>query len=664
MTFTISTPRTPVGQRPGLGIGVKILTGVALVSNLFIALLLYGHVRSGDTLARRVDEVLLVKEQLNDNLRQSVAGLQGKLLDISGSFKADDGSRLLARIEASSTILGRRTLEGRESYGPHFDRSQRRDLAKGTPIVGRDGTNLTLAVPVMDAKGHFAEAVTLLSLKSRHDAADDMAELQGLLATVGAQEDGEALRQRVDQAVAAMGEAAMAAENGRTEILSHIENIRHQEGQLVDLRMQQRRLSLIMGGVVAAANLLALLVLVRTVVERPLRRLTAAVAGLDGRKAADIPYTHRRDQIGILAGALHNFHGALQRLEEEGARQQRDKEAMEEMLASLTQVVDTLDARSTDLAGNALTLRQSALTTQKEAEAVGRQAEETARHNHQVANGAALLQKAVSAIDGRVSLQNGIAATLLADNTQGLQHLTALDRNLADMVAILTTLEEINDQTKLLSLNATIEAARAGEAGRGFAVVAGEIRALSQKTALATREARERLAAIEGARSILTSHLHKVHGQIQRQEELSRDIGMAVTEQRRVSIDIARLAEESAAISGQVSESIAAVASDAAAGLKLAAAVHDAAGDISRRLGELLEDGHSRLGRLMSGNTTGEAAAEAGQSEERLCGETTGQAAPGASPITALRPAGEKPPRKKDPAPAIAGPGTVPCPAR
>jgi hypothetical protein len=195
-------------------------------------------------------------------------------------------------------------------------------------------------------------------------------------------------------------------------------------------------------------------------------------------------------------------------------------------------------------------------------------------------------------------------------------------------------------------------------------VVAGEIRALSQMTAQATREARERLEAIEGSRSILTGHLHKVHGQIQCQEEHSRDIGMAVTEQRRVSIDIARLAEESAAISGQVSESIAAVASDAAAGLKLAAAVHDAAGDISRRLGELLEDGRNRLGRLMAGNTAGEAAEGVGQPAEGLCLETSGATAPGVSAATTLRPAGGKPPRKKDAAAALAGPGSVPCPAR
>ncbi|MBE5934423.1 MAG: hypothetical protein E7262_01355 [Lachnospiraceae bacterium] len=60
--------------------------------------------------------------------------------------------------------------------------------------------------------------------------------------------------------------------------------------------------------------------------------------------------------------------------------------------------------------------------------------------------------------------------------------------NARNVKNIISGIDEISEQTNLLSLNASIESARAGAAGKGFAIVAEEIRHLSEQTAELTRD--------------------------------------------------------------------------------------------------------------------------------------------------------------------------------
>ncbi|WP_244138690.1 methyl-accepting chemotaxis protein, partial [Burkholderia vietnamiensis] len=82
----------------------------------------------------------------------------------------------------------------------------------------------------------------------------------------------------------------------------------------------------------------------------------------------------------------------------------------------------------------------------------------------------------------RATTRTGCDAVQATERT-----MEAISQCSKQIVAIVATIDTIAFQTNILALNAAVEAARAGESGRGFAVVAGEVRALAQRCAGASR---------------------------------------------------------------------------------------------------------------------------------------------------------------------------------
>ncbi|PKF76542.1 methyl-accepting chemotaxis protein [Vibrio sp. vnigr-6D03] len=124
--------------------------------------------------------------------------------------------------------------------------------------------------------------------------------------------------------------------------------------------------------------------------------------------------------------------------------------------------------------------------------------------------------------------------------------LAELESNTNNVGSILSTIQNVAEQTNLLALNAAIEAARAGEHGRGFAVVADEVRVLASNTQSSATEINALLVELQ----------NEAHGAVEAMSQGLESSSLGVHNAREAGQSLSEITTQVASIT-QVNKQIA-----------------------------------------------------------------------------------------------------------
>lgn len=181
----------------------------------------------------------------------------------------------------------------------------------------------------------------------------------------------------------------------------------------------------------------------------------------------------------------------------------------------VTESTESLESLSTETASTALeqsTGVKEIVSTMEDADQLFKNIEGKVKDVSLVANKTASeVQTGINALSENMHKMEQITEA----NMETISGIKVLSEKIDSIWEIVTMINSIADQTKIIAFNAELEAASAGEAGKNFHIVANEIRRLADSTMESTHEIKERITEIQHSSDnlIITSEggTEKIH---------------------------------------------------------------------------------------------------------------------------------------------------------
>ena len=271
-------------------------------------------------------------------------------------------------------------------------------------------------------------------------------------------------------------------------------------------------------------------------------------------------------------------------------------------------MVSKINATSSDVSAAANQTRHSvsqlsdaSLRQAKEiadvSEAVNEMAISIDQVSYNAAESSSVAERSVGiASQGAIVVQNTIGGMdkirgQIQETAKRIKRLGESSQEIGDIVSLIN---DIADQTNILSLNAAIQASMAGDAGKGFAVVADEVQRLAERSGAAAKQISALVKTIQSDTHEAVSSMEQTTAEVVQGTRLAQDAGVSLGEIQGVSKTLAEIIEnisdaarQQAASAGKISKtmkSIEFISAQTTEGTKLTAT---AVGNLANMTNEL-----------------------------------------------------------------------------